>query len=131
MPETADSESDELLDDVSLALDTAEQRLRQEGYLLPLQTGNALLGALVLPEGETEAAAVEAEVRAIAGELAEALAGRPGAHPDVHVNVCFHVAGALVTDSSEAPGGKEIVGGELTAIADWAPQENVAGLFVV
>jgi hypothetical protein len=56
---------------------------------------------------------------------------RAGAHADVHVNVCFHVASVEVTDSSEAPGGKEIVGGDLTAIVDWTPQENVTGLHVV
>ena len=35
---------------------------------------------------------------------------------------------AAVKDSADAPGGKEIAGGEIMSTGDWAPQENVAGV---
>jgi serine/threonine-protein kinase len=130
MAEIPDGAGDDILDDVSLVLDLVEQQLRHRGWLMPLQTGNALLGAKVLPADAAAAIAATAEALAAAEALAGEIRGRPSAHPDVHVNVCFHVDNALVTDSSEAPGGKEIVGGDLTAIAAWAPQENVPGLHV-
>jgi hypothetical protein len=43
----------------------------------------------------------------------------------VHVNISVHIGGAVVKDSADAPGGKEVVGGEVLSTADWAPQENV------
>jgi hypothetical protein len=46
----------------------------------------------------------------------------------VHVNIVVHVGSAQVKDSSEAPGGKEVVGGDLLSTGDWAPQENVNGV---
>jgi eukaryotic-like serine/threonine-protein kinase len=128
MADSADADSDELLDDVSAVLDMAEQTLRQEGWQLPLQTGNALLGAKVLPESEPEARVARAEARRMGGKLAEDLARRQNAHAAVHVNVCLHVDSADVRESADVPGGKEIVGGQVTWIAQWAPQENVVGL---
>jgi Protein kinase domain len=130
MSDTADADSDEILDDVSAALDMAEQQLRERGWQLPLQTGNALLGAKVLPESEGEASVARAEGRQVAGALAKELACRPGAHADVHVNVCLHIDAAEVKDSGDVPGGKEIVGGQVTSIGSWAPQENVTGAHV-
>jgi hypothetical protein len=34
----------------------------------------------------------------------------------------------VVKDSADAPGGKEVVGGELLSTADWAPQQSVDGV---
>jgi serine/threonine protein kinase len=128
MSDTADADSDEVLDDVSAVLDMAEQHLRQANWQLPLQTGNALLGAKVLPSGEADAEGARAEARLLAGALADELAARPDAHADVHVNVCMHIDAAEVRESGDVPGGQEIVGGGVTSIERWAPQENVAGL---
>jgi hypothetical protein len=55
---------------------------------------------------------------------------RPSAHSDVHVNIAVHVARAVVKASDEAPGGKEVVGGELLSTADWAPPQPVEGVHV-
>jgi hypothetical protein len=44
------------------------------------------------------------------------------------VNITVHVGGASVKDSADAPGGKEITGGEVMSTADWAPQDNVPGV---
>jgi serine/threonine protein kinase len=128
MSDTADADSDELLDDVSAVLDMAEQTLRETGWQLPLQTGNALLAAKVLPETEAEASVARAQGRRVASMLAEELAARSGAHPDVHVNVSMHVDTAETKESSETPGVKEIVGGQITSISNWAPQQNVPGV---
>ena len=64
------------------------------------------------------------------GAGARSSARGPSAHADVHVNIAVHVGRAVVKDSAEAAGGKEIVGGELLSTADWAPQENVDGVHV-
>jgi hypothetical protein len=124
----ADAESDEVLDDTSMILDTAEQAFRGAGLVLPLQTGSALIGARVLSGDSKEATDQREQLTALANTLAEDLASRSTLHAGVHVNISMHVDKAAIKDSSEAPGGKEIIGGELLSIADWAPQENIAGV---
>ena len=125
----ADAESDEVLDDTSMILDTAEQAFRGAGLVLPLQTGSALIGARVLvrrrDRGRRPARAAHgARQRRSPRSWPRARRRTPG----VHVNISMHVDKAAIKDSAEAPGGKEIVGGELLSIANWAPQENVAGV---
>jgi serine/threonine-protein kinase len=126
--EGADAESDAVLDDTSAILDATEQSLRGAGLGLPLQTGSAIIGARVLADEPGAADAARDEVVAVAQALADELAARPTAVAEVHVNITVHVGPASVKDSAEAPDGKEIVGGEILATADWAPQENVAGV---
>jgi serine/threonine-protein kinase len=124
------AESDEVLDDTSAILDATEQTFRTANMILPLQTGNAIIGARVLGSDPAAALGQQAAVVALAEVLAEELAARPTAQPAVHVNVSVHVAPALVKDSSDLPGGKEIVGGQIMATDDWAPADNVTGLHV-
>jgi serine/threonine protein kinase len=124
----ADAESDEVLDDTSAILDATEQSFRAAGLTLPLQTGGAIIGARVLPAEPGKAADESAAVVGIASALCDELGARPSAHPLVHVNISVHVAPALVRDSSEMPGGKEIVGGDIMSTGDWAPTENVPGV---
>jgi serine/threonine-protein kinase len=126
----ADAESDEVLDDTSAILDAAEQSFRGAGLGLPLQTGSALIGARVLSDDAAMASGQRAAVLAVAAELHEALAARPSAVVGVHVNIAVHVGRAAIKDSADAPGGKEIVGGEVMSTGDWAPQENVAGVYL-
>lgn len=128
--EAADADSDDILDDSSAVLDAAEQSFRAAGFLLPLQTGSALVGAKVLSADASAATRERNEMRAVADTLAGELSQRSTAHPDVHVNVSFHVDRAVVKDSADAPGGQEIVGGEIISIGSWAPQAKVAGLHV-
>jgi serine/threonine protein kinase len=130
MSEEADNDSDELLDDSSAVLDAAEQAFRDAGLVLALQTGSALIAARILSDEATEAALQRTGVLDIASRLAEQLAERPTAHPEVHVNVCFHVDRAAVRDAADAPGGREIIGGEIVSIGTWAPQENVTGVYI-
>jgi serine/threonine-protein kinase len=124
----ADAESDEVLDDTSMILDTAEQAFRGAGLTLPLQTGSALIGARVLSGDPKEATDQREQVAALASTLAEELAARSTLHAGVHVNISMHVDNAAIKDSSEAPGGKEIIGGDLLTIANWAPTDNVEGV---
>jgi serine/threonine-protein kinase len=130
MDESAQSDSDELLDDTSAVLDAAEQGLRGAGCQLPLQTGSALIGAKILAADPELSRRQRDEVMAVAQTLAQELAERPTAHADVHVNISFHVDRAVVKDSSEIEGGKEIIGGEILDTGAWAPQENATGLQV-
>ncbi len=124
------AESDEVLDDTSAILDATEQSFRGGELTLPLQTGNAIVGARVLAADAAAARGERASVVALASALASALAARPSAHPAVHVNVSVHVAPAMVKDSADAPGGREVVGGEIMSTADWAPADNVDGVHV-
>jgi hypothetical protein len=128
--EGADAESDEVLDDTSAILDATEQSFRGAGMTLPLQTGNAIIGARVLSADAGTAAGERDATVALANGLADELGGRVSAHSSVHVNIAVHVADAVVKVSAEAAGGKEIVGGQLLATADWAPHENVDGVHV-
>ena len=130
MSESADADSDEILDDSSAVLDAAEQSFRAAGLLLPLQTGNAIIGAKVLSDDDGAGRKESDQILAIATALAAELRARPTAHADIHVNVAFHVDAAVVKDSSEAPGGKEIVGGGIISIGSWAPRDNVDGVHV-
>jgi len=125
-----DAESDEVLDDTSAILDATEQSLRAAGMSLPLQTGSAIIGARVLSDDAALAGEQREATLVVANRLAEELAARPTAHSDVHVNIAVHVARAVVKASSEAPGGKEVVGGELLSTTDWAPTESVDGVHV-
>jgi serine/threonine protein kinase len=130
MSDGAGDDSDELLDDSSAVLDAAERIFRAAGLALPLQTGNALIAARILSDEPTTAARERDEILALAQTLEQQLASRPKAHSDLHVNICFHVDRALVKDSPDAPGGREIVGGEIISASTWAPEENVTGVHV-
>ncbi|HEX2658830.1 MAG TPA: serine/threonine-protein kinase [Polyangia bacterium] len=124
VPEDADS--DEILDDVSAVLDTAESMLRDDGWQVLLQTGNTLLGAKVLPDDAAYAAATCAAGQVTAEGLVEALAARDTATAEVKVNVSIHVDDAILKGAGH---DSEIVGGALTSVSGWAPEEHVEGLY--
>lgn len=128
LSESAEGDSDEVLDDMSAVLDCAEQKMRDAEWLLPLVTGNALLAAKILPDNPALANEVELQARALAEELSTELANRPTAHADVHVNVCVHVDGAMIKADDDAPGGQSIVGGDVISVGTWAPQDTVSGV---
>jgi tRNA A-37 threonylcarbamoyl transferase component Bud32 len=121
-PEEAD---DALLDDLTRVLDTAEQRLRAGGLLIPLQTGSALLGVLLLPDQPEQNRDERRRALGVALPLYRELAARPTADPRIHVNVCVHADKALIRSSNQGP---EIIGGAILAIGAWVPQENADGL---
>jgi serine/threonine-protein kinase len=130
MGEGGDSD-DEILDDGSAVLDVAEHSMREAGLALPLQTGCALVAAKILSDDTQQAARERSQIVEIANNLAREIAQRPNAHPDVHVNVCVHVDRAVVRESAEVPGGREIIGGEIISTGVWAPQGNVSGVLLI
>ncbi|NNB84204.1 serine/threonine protein kinase [Corallococcus exiguus] len=91
-------------------MDTLEQGLRAEHFILALQTGTALLGVRPVAAGITPALALQPlrELQAEAQRLAEAVHAR--------VHLCLHHGEAETRgDSGEA----EVVGGPVTHVATW------------
>ena len=119
------ADSDEVLDDVSSVLDTVEQHLRLDGWIIAMQTGNAILGVKPIegPVAEARETGID-----FGQTLFAELAGRDTAQPAVHVNVALHLDRALV----RAPGEEtaEVLGGDLVAISRWVPEGEVEGLYV-
>lgn len=115
---------DDALDDLMNILDIAEQLFIDHDILIPLQTGNAILGALLIPEAEAED-----EVRQRVMELAEILDRDIGARMDadeqVWVNICLHRDEANVRSASNPP---EIVGGAILDVGSWAPARAIEGV---
>lgn len=120
-----DEPDDALLDDLTGILDTAEQAMRSAGFLMPLQTGSALLGALLLPDDSEQSRTERERAVDVALPLHQELLQRPTADPRVHVNVCMHADKALIRPSHQGP---EIIGGAILSIGAWVPQENIDGL---
>jgi len=119
------ADNDEVLDDVSAVLDTVEQHLRLDGWIVALQTSNAILGVKPL-----ESASVERREHGIEfGEtLAAEIKARESAQPAVHVNVALHVDRAIIRSPGEE--NAEVLGGDLVAISRWVPEGELDGLFV-
>jgi len=118
--ESQDRMDDALLDDLGQVLDIAERALRGAKFLLALETGSALLGAQVL--GESESSTRQHAIATALG-IVEQLAARPGADSRIGFGICVHT-GLVI--ARKGPDGVEIIGGPLTRVASWAPQELVA-----
>jgi serine/threonine-protein kinase len=119
--DTGDDVDDAMLEDMALVLDSAEQILKDEHFVFPVHTCNALLGVQALGPDLDEERALE-----LARKLRADLASRPEAHPRLHINV------ALRFDTAESRGDpdtiQEITAGGVLAIEQWAPQTNVTEL---
>jgi serine/threonine-protein kinase len=124
-PEAQEDDDGALIDDLSMVVDTAEQRLRSGGLMIPLQTGSAVLGVLLLPDDPEQSREERRRALDVARPLYQELAERPTADKRIHVNVCVHADKALVRNSGQGP---EIVGGAILTIGAWVPQENTDGL---
>ena len=112
---------DEVIDDLMSVLDIAEQALRAEGFVVPLVTSNAILGALLAPGDEAWPARAMDAARALARELAR----RVDADERVRVNICVHQDEAVVRPTRS---GLEIVGGAIVDIGSWAPTYDLDGV---
>ncbi|EYF01467.1 serine/threonine-protein kinase [Chondromyces apiculatus] len=115
---------DALADDLGRALDLAEITLRQAGLCVVSTAGDEVLGVRLLPGGRGKERRARADALALAVDLHDRVAGRPGADDRVHVNVCLHADQVLV----RSPLTPEIVGGPLACPGAWTPQEDVLGL---
>jgi eukaryotic-like serine/threonine-protein kinase len=117
-----DEADDELLDEISQALDLAEQTLRQAQFVVALHTGTSLLAARVLPDDEN--AAREDRKRALeeAVSLGRQMSNRDGTA--LQVDVCLHVDTALVRGSAAAPE----IAGAVVEVASWPAAANWNGI---
>jgi hypothetical protein len=102
-------------------LDLAEQVLADHQLLMPLKTGNALLGAVLIPDSKREEE-LRIQVMDVAAEIEQEIADRPEPDDRVEINICLHLAGASVRISSNRA---EIVGGAILDVGDWAPKHTI------
>ena len=117
LPEESELD-DQVLDELMMALDDAELELREQGYVMALQTSSAVLAVRVLDPDADQATLTSEVLAAVA--TAEALLPRmrelTGA--SVHFNVCVHTSDALVESGI---GGRDALGGPILDIGTWAP----------
>ncbi|MEM9489377.1 MAG: serine/threonine-protein kinase [Myxococcota bacterium] len=122
--EVGSETDDDLLDDLINIMDIAEEEFTRSEFLVPLQTGNAILGAVLVPGGGDEETA---RLRAmdVATELDAKLAARHRADDRIDINLCLHIANANVRAAAER---SEIVGGPIVDVGSWAPQQTMDGV---
>ena len=117
---TEDEELDEAaFEDMSCALDQAEQQLAELGYSFPLKTSTALLGIRILsPRLSVEAANVErAQTVRQVESLRRALAERSGAEPTVTVALSFRLGEVHCRVADET---LSVVGGPLLDVGAYS-----------
>jgi hypothetical protein len=114
---------EEVIDGLMTMLDTAEQVFARHAFSVPLITSNAVLGALVVPEGQLEA--YRQRVIDVAAELEQEIAARVDADDRFNVNLCLHVAEALVRLREDHA---EVIGGPIVDIGAWAPRQAITGV---
>jgi serine/threonine-protein kinase len=109
----ADDEDDEALAEATLALDAAEQLLRERGHLIALLTSSEVLGVRVLPAAPAAELAERRAARDLAVELMAALAAQGG--PAVHITATLHVDEIHLRE-----GSGEVAGGPLLDVGAWS-----------
>jgi eukaryotic-like serine/threonine-protein kinase len=105
---------DELLDRIEDVLDGAEAALEEAGLKVTFASGNALLGAGLLPDGDGRTAALT-RLAELAIRLHREGTAALAVDPRAHLNVCVHVDQAVAR-------GDEVTGGPITGISSWVPR---------
>jgi len=118
---------DAMLDDMTNILDLCEGALRAEGFAVPLQTSNVLLGVKPLSREPDKQRSECDQSRELAHTLLEQLVGRDLADPRVRPNLGIHVAEAVFRNSAD---GLEVTGGPILQIENWVPQRDLDELFL-
>jgi serine/threonine-protein kinase len=130
-PKSDDLELDEpLLEQMTMILDAAEQRLLEGRYLLALHTSTAVLGVTSVgadgadaADGAEPHAPAELEfARGLLGEL-EAMCAE---EKRVHVNVAVRRDRVILTANDGEP--IAVTGGPLLSLESWVPESNVDGV---
>jgi len=111
-----------LLEEMSMALDAAEQSLRDSGYSIALHTSSAVLAIRPIAEG-TDLAAPPAELE-FARNLRQQIEAARGTDRRLHVNVAVRRDRALFA-ASEGDAWAEVTGGPMLTIESWVPETNV------
>src|SRR6266540_601404 len=111
-----------LFDDLGVVLDSAEQMLVGESFILAIRTSNALLA--VKKVGRGSGAVGERAAINLGRALWKGLSGRCGADGRVHVNVAIRLDDAVIRTGAD--GEVDVTGGPLLSIEQWVPQQNMA-----
>jgi serine/threonine-protein kinase len=124
---TSEEEADDaLLDDLTSVLDTAEQKLRAGGLSIPLQTGSALVGILLLSDDPGQSREERERILKMAHRLYQEIVARDGADARIELSACVHADKALIRTSNQGP---EIIGGAILTLGTWVPQQKPQGLY--
>ncbi len=113
-------EDDAALARVADILERAEGALKEAGFLLPLQTGTAVLGVRVASVDPERSARDRRQPWDVAN-LSHGHATGAGADPRVRVQVGLHVDKAVVRRGAS---GLEILGGPIARTADWVVRDG-------
>jgi tRNA A-37 threonylcarbamoyl transferase component Bud32 len=116
---------DAMADDFGRILDLAEELLIDQSFSVVMVSGNAILAAHPLSDGDLDRGLDAQQALEIATSLHQALDRRDDADSRVHVATCMHVDDALVRTSAPS----EIVGGAIVRMSSWAPPATAWGLF--
>lgn len=122
--EAGSETDDELLDDLMNIIEITEAMFDEHEICVPLQTGNAILGAVLVPSPGAEED-VRNRIMDIAALLDDELSARLDADDRISINVCLHLADV---DVRAVAGREEIIGGPLVDVGSWAPQQSIEGV---
>jgi serine/threonine-protein kinase len=113
LPGEMDDTDETLLEEVTSALELAEQRLRETRFVVSLQTGTTLLATRLLPDEGGAARAARKDALDEAAALARLLSGRDSA--SLSVDVSLHVDAAVVRGTDANPQ----IAGPVVEVASW------------
>jgi serine/threonine-protein kinase len=121
-PQDETVEMDEpMLEEMTIALGAAEQRLRDADFVMALHTSNAVLGVRSAVTGIEEPGEEPIEL-ALARDLRAELEASCGPAQRLHVNVAVRRDGAFIATRD---GESEVTGGPLLSLESWVPQTNI------
>jgi eukaryotic-like serine/threonine-protein kinase len=114
---------DAVVDDLMGVLDIAEQAFVAHDFAVPLITGNAILGVVLVRDDDLEA--WRRRAMDLAADMEREIALRADADERVRINVCLHLDDAVVRPGQ---GEREIVGGPVLDVGSWAPKHDMDGV---
>jgi hypothetical protein len=113
-------DEEELLDQVAEVLELAEQALNDGGFAVPLHTGNAVLGARVLPEDAAAARIDRKKALDQAVVLSRQIAQQQGGRTELVIDVTLHSDVAVVRGSE--------IGGAIVEVSRWPAGNPWSGI---
>jgi len=120
-PQDESVEMDEpMLEEMTIALDAVEQKLREAGCVIALHTSNAVLGVRNASDGTDDPGADPSEL-VLARDLRAELGTSCGPAQRLHVNVAVRRDRAFIVTRD---GESEVTGGPLLSLESWVPQSN-------
>lgn len=118
---SSEEDDDDVLDAIDGVLDAAEERLTRAGLQVGLEGSSSTLYVRVLADDDKQALRERRETALAVADLRRILNERLNATPAIHVNLCLHVDGALVTE-------ERVTGGDLLHLTRWAPEGQLDGV---